>query len=508
MLLAKPVPVHSGRAHTSVKAGGFSLGQMAATNRGQLQDLYHVEPKVIGEGSYGTVQRCQLKETEQWRAIKTIHKNMSNNPSQFQEEVEILKRLDHPNIIRLHETFEDEQALYLVLELCTGGELFDRIVAEGKFTEQAAAVCVQQMLCAVNYLHRNFIMHRDLKPENWLFAAAEDSLLNAVLKLIDFGLSKRFEPGEFASTRAGTPYYVAPEVLDGQCTERSDVWSIGVITYVLLSGMPPFGGANTASVLQAVRRAEVKFEPEEWEHISLEARDLVCSLLVVDPSRRSDAFAALQHPWLRRSSRGGEDQGPLTTSMISNLRSFAAMNKLKKAALNVVASELHDKDIIALKATFQAMDTDHDGTLTLAELVEGLNKAGSPIAADVAGGMLHSLDTDGSGVVDYSEFLSATLDRQRYQNETLCRLAFDKFDLDGSGSIDRKELRQLLKGEANADPSQALLTEKEVNIILKEVDTDSDGTIDFKEFMVMMRHVPPGVRAHPEDGPAAGPGGP
>lgn len=141
------------------------------------------------------------------------------------EEMAIMKLLDHPNIVRLYETFEDQRNVYLILELCTGGELFDRIVADGKFTEQAAASCIQQMLRAINYMHQNYIMHRDLKPENWLLASAEVKTEKMDLKLIDFGLSKRFASGEYASTKAGTPYYVAPEVLEGRWCARVSGWS-------------------------------------------------------------------------------------------------------------------------------------------------------------------------------------------------------------------------------------------------------------------------------------------
>jgi calcium-dependent protein kinase len=225
--------VHTGqhRASLQVKAGGFSVGAFAADNRGDLEEFYKVEKKVIGEGSYGSVVKCQNKDTHQWRALKAINKKLVKNAEQFKEEMAIMKLLDHPNIVRLYETFEDARTVYLVLELCTGGELFDRIVEVGNFTEKVAARCVQQMLRAVNYMHMNYIMHRDLKPENWLLSSNEE-IKKADLKLIDFGLSKRFTPGDFASTKAGTPYYVAPEVLDGRYAEKSDVWSIGVIMYI------------------------------------------------------------------------------------------------------------------------------------------------------------------------------------------------------------------------------------------------------------------------------------
>ncbi|CAK9042718.1 unnamed protein product [Durusdinium trenchii] len=447
------------RANLSVKAGAFSIGAFAASNRGKLEDFYEVEHKVIGEGSYGSVQKCMYKDTGQWRAVKTINKKFVKDPKQFQEEMAIMKLLDHPNIVRLYETFDDERNVYLVLELCSGGELFDRIVADGKFTEQVAAFCVQQMLRAVNYMHINGIMHRDLKPENWLLAETE-AIEKTYLKLIDFGLSKRFSPGDFAKTKAGTPYYVAPEVLSGRYNELSDVWSIGVIMYILLSGSPPFSGADTMAVL-----------------------------LMKDPSQRVTADSALKEAWLTKQ-HASHDLTQASQVVVQNLKSFAVMNKLKKAALNVIATQLTDDAIKDLKELFMAMDDNNDGTLSVAELKEGLTKAGVAVPADLAA-MMERIDTDGSGVIDYSEFMAATLDKRQWVAEDACWRAFKTFDQDGSGHIDKEELMKLLGGNTLvSDVMQIKYTAKEVDAIMKEVDLNGDGRIDFEEFMTMMRKMP------------------
>ncbi|CAK9102722.1 unnamed protein product [Durusdinium trenchii] len=476
------------RANLSVKAGAFSIGAFAASNRGKLEDFYEVEHKVIGEGSYGSVQKCMYKDTGQWRAVKTINKKFVKDPKQFQEEMAIMKLLDHPNIVRLYETFDDERNVYLVLELCSGGELFDRIVADGKFTEQVAAFCVQQMLRAVNYMHINGIMHRDLKPENWLLAETE-AIEKTYLKLIDFGLSKRFSPGDFAKTKAGTPYYVAPEVLSGRYNELSDVWSIGVIMYILLSGSPPFSGADTMAVLDSVRQADLSFDQKEWSAISKEAMDMLKVLLMKDPSQRVTADSALKEAWLTKQ-HASHDLTQASQVVVQNLKSFAVMNKLKKAALNVIATQLTDDAIKDLKELFMAMDDNNDGTLSVAELKEGLTKAGVAVPADLAA-MMERIDTDGSGVIDYSEFMAATLDKRQWVAEDACWRAFKTFDQDGSGHIDKEELMKLLGGNTLvSDVMQIKYTAKEVDDIMKEVDLNGDGRIDFEEFMTMMRKMP------------------
>jgi len=477
------------RAHLAVKTGGFSIGAFAASNRGKVQDFYAVEPRVIGEGSYGSVQRCQFRDTGQWRALKTIKKALVKNAEQFREEMAIMKLLDHPNIVRLYETFEDEKLVYLVLELCTGGELFDRIVGEEKFSEQAAAVCVRQMLRALNYMHQNYIMHRDLKPENWLLSSATKAIQQADLKLIDFGLSKRFTPGEFATTKAGTPYYVAPEVLEGRYAERSDVWSIGVITYILLCGSPPFAGNDTVAVLESVKRAQPAFDKKEWKAVSPEAKLLLKSLLQKDPRARLSAADALQHQWISHCMQSGEDQASITNGIVTNLKCFSLMNKLKKASLNVMATQLTDNAIRELKEMFMAMDENNDGTLSVFELKEGLQKAGVAIPPDLQQ-MMDKIDTDGSGVIDYSEFVAATIDKRRYIQEDVCWRAFKTFDVDGSGTIDKEELMKLLGIDGITDLMEVRVTEKEVDAIMKEVDLNGDGKIDFNEFLTMMRRMP------------------
>jgi len=488
-----PAPQH--RANLQIKSGGFSVGAFVASNRGKVEDHYELEKKVIGEGSYGSVVRCTNKETSQMRALKTIsHAVIGSQSDQFKEEMAIMKLLDHPNIVRLYETFEDARNIYLVLELCTGGELFDRIVEVGNFTEKVAVLVVQQMLRAINYMHLNYIMHRDLKPENWLLAS-DESMDKSSLKLIDFGLSKRFEPGQFASTRAGTPYYVAPEVLDGRYAEKSDVWSIGVIMYIMLCGSPPFTGNETVAVLDAVRRARPTFDRESWKGISAEAKQLLKSLLTKDPSSRLTAANALKHPWMAAewaSQNTALDQNSKAGGLaISSLKNFAGMNKLKKAALNVIATQLTDHAIADLKKLFTAMDENGDGTLSVEELQDGLKRAGVDIPPDLQMTM-ESIDTDGSGVIDYSEFIAATLDKRKYYQDDVCWSAFKVFDQDGSGAIDRAELVKVLMSEQVTDLTKVKMVEEEINLLVTEIDLNGDGKIDFDEFMAMMRMVPTG----------------
>lgn len=230
------------------------------------------------------------RESKEWFAIKSIRKSKVGKIEVLKREIEILKEVDHPNIIKLKDVFEDQKYLHLITELCTGGELFDRIIAktnspEGHFSEHDAAKLISDICDAIAYCHDvKQIVHRDLKPENFLFASKED---DAPIKIIDFGLS-RHDNQNFGvmKTKVGTPYYVAPEVLRREYTKSCDVWSIGVITYILLCGYPPFYGDSDNEIFESVKIGRYDYPDPEWTDISQDAKDFIDKLLQKDPSNR------------------------------------------------------------------------------------------------------------------------------------------------------------------------------------------------------------------------------
>merc|ERR1719291_1494862 len=403
------------------------------------------------------------------------------NVDRFKQEIAIMKMMDHPNIVKLYESFEDHRNIYLVMELCSGGELFDRIIEFVHFTEVQAATLMQQIIRATYYMHQKNICHRDLKPENFLFVS-KDPIEKNSLKIIDFGLSCQFAPGQVLTTKAGTPYYVAPQVLAGKYDQLSDLWSVGVIMYVMLCGYPPFFGETDAEVLSKVRLGNFSFNAADWKNVSEGAKDLIRMLLKMNPRDRYTAEQALNHEWIKNKAPQAQAVS-LQSNFVDNLRGFRSQNKLKKAALHVIAGQLDDSQIKALRETFMALDGNGDGLLTAAEMKEGLTKAGlSEIPADLQN-ILESVDSDGSGVIDYTEFLAATLDKRSYLKEDVCWSAFRLFDKNGDGKISGDELREVL----NNDEVQDMAGAKAMAELLKEVDNNGDGFIDFEEFMQMMR---------------------
>jgi len=465
-----------------IKAGGIGHAQFIMDNAGKkITESYDLDKKKLGEGSYGSVCKAKNKHTGVRRAVKTISKAQMKNIERFKQEIAIMKMMDHPNIIKLYESFEDARNIYLVMELCVGGELFDKIIESGHFTEVQAAILMQQIVRAIYYMHENHICHRDLKPENFLFMT-KDPIEKNLLKIIDFGLSCKFEVGQVLTTKAGTPYYVAPQVLAGKYDQLSDMWSVGVIMYVMLCGYPPFFGETDAEVLAKVRLGNFSFNAADWKNVSEDAKNLIRMLLKMNPKDRYTAEQALNHDWINKKAPKAQNVS-LQSNFVDNLRGFRSQNKLKKAALHIIAGQLNEDQIKALRETFMHLDGNGDGLLTAAEMKEGLAKAGLKEIPPDLQQILEDVDSDGSGVIDYTEFLAATLDKRAYLQEDVCWSAFRLFDKNGDGKISQEELKSVLDN----DEVQSIAGAQAIAELMKEIDGNGDGVIDFQEFMEMMR---------------------
>jgi len=256
--------------------------------------------EVLGRGAFSVVKEVISKRSGRKYAVKIIDKkNVGQDMQRLRTEIEILTRVKHPNIINLKEIMEDDDTLFIITELVTGGELFDKIVELGAYTEADAAELVNKMVSAIDYLHSMNIVHRDLKPENLLLKDANNI---AEVKLADFGLSKIISDGvqkQMMQTACGTPGYVAPEVLTADGYDKEvDLWSIGVITYILLCGFPPFYNEHLPILFESIMKAEYEYPEDYWDEISDTAKNFIDRLLVVDPAKRMTTKQALEHPWL------------------------------------------------------------------------------------------------------------------------------------------------------------------------------------------------------------------
>lgn len=430
-------------------------------------------------GAFGEVRKCQEKKTSQLRAVKILTKECmeESQQSQLLDEISILKQLDHPNIVKLYEFFQDEKRYYIVTELCLGGELFDKITKKKVFGEKDAARYFKQILSAVVYCHSHHIVHRDLKPENLLLESDEE---NANIKVIDFGTSQSFNPDKKMNQKFGTPYYIAPEVLKKDYTEKCDVWSCGVILYILLSGRPPFPGKNEAEIIKQVETGIYHMDTSEWKNVSPLAKDLIRHMLEINPIKRLSSLSALNHKWIGKFEN--EENIEANTIILDNLRKFRTSSKLEQAAYMYIMTQLmSNKEKRELQKVFTEMDKNHDGTLSREELIDGYTKicGNKQEAISTVNDILAVADNDGSGSIDYSEFLVATSNRKTMLSEEKLKATFDMFDQDKSGDITPDELKSILGAGKN-------ISEDVWKEMIKEVDQNGDGKITYLEFKNMM----------------------
>ncbi|XP_052202354.1 calcium-dependent protein kinase 11-like isoform X1 [Diospyros lotus] len=443
----------------------------------RLRDHYTLGKK-LGQGQFGTTYLCTEKSTGLQYACKSIPKRKLLCRDDYDDvwrEIQIMHHLsEHPNVVRIKGTYEDNVFVHIVMELCGGGELFDRIVQKGHYSERKAAQLIKTIIGVVEACHALGVMHRDLKPENFLFDTPDE---DAKLKATDFGLSIFYKPGQYYSDVVGSPYYVAPEVLHRYYGPEIDVWSAGVILYILLSGVPPFWAETDSGIFQQILKGKLDFESEPWPNISDSAKDLIQKMLCRDPRKRISAHEVLCHPWIV-DDRVAPDK-PLDSAVLSRLKHFSAMNKLKKMALRVIAERLSEEEIGGLKQLFKMIDTDNSGTITFEELKAGLKRVGSNLMESEIKDLMNAADIDNSGTIDYGEFIAATLHLNKIEREENLVAAFSFFDKDASGYITIDELQLACRDFG--------LSDVHLDDMIKEIDQDNDGRIDYGEFATMMR---------------------
>merc|ERR1719376_39431 len=430
----------------------MSAGMFVTQNNMMMSDRY-VRIRALGEGQYGQVWLCRDKITTAERAVKLIAKQGSaKQQEEFRHEVETVKSLDHPNIMKIYEFFEDKRNFYLVMELYSGGELFDEIMKRQYFSEADAVSVMEQCLAGICYLHSVGVIHRDLKPENLLLSTERP---DASIKIVDFGMAT-MGAKSVTQARVGTAYYIAPEVIDpqrfggGSYDEKCDIWSLGVILYILLTGTPPFWGDDDDDILnKIVSQNKFELEPAYQQALSKEVQDLLKKMLVWDPKKRLSAQDCLNHQWIRNGSKVGKlnKSDKLAKSALANMRKFHSNQKLANAALLFMGSKLTTmEETQELTKVFKKIDRDGNGKL------------------------------DRQGFIEFSEFVTVAMNRSDLLTESRLRAAFNMFDQDNSGAIAAEELRVLL-----GDVDDAVWKE-----ILDEVDSNGDGEVDFEEFETMM----------------------
>jgi len=426
----------------------------------RMETPLHTGP-VLGSGVSGIVRLVVHKATGVKYAVKCLDLGLIKSDeglAQLREEIHIMCQLDHPNIVRLEEVYEGISEIYLVMELCVGGDLFDRLDKQTDFhyTEAQCARLIKQMLSSVRYLHSKNIIHRDLKLENFLFSSTDPE---SVLKMIDFGLSKHFAFGEVHHEAVGTPYTVAPEIIKGSYNEKGDIWAIGVITYLLLSGETPFGGVDGEDLLEVrdnILRGSFLFEPADvWEHVSPLAKDFVSSTLRVEADLRPSAKEAQRHEWIKTFSKKPNDEGSkLNRNVVQALVSFKEFSDMRKLLCEVLSFTLLPEQIVDLREEFEKFDNG-EGEISLMDLKKVLLESAE---ARALGGMTEQEVEDIFNAlrvrkkdpkIRWHEFIAAGLSQCAVDERNL-KLAFDRLDTNRKGYITFDNIMDLVGDEENS----------------------------------------------------------
>ena len=453
-------------------------------------DNYDILNK-LGKGSFGSVFKVKHKITGEIRAMKMIKNILTSNSNKidnkFLREIQVLKNLEHPNIIKIYEYYIDEEYHYIITELVTGGELYDTIVKFQRFNEKKAAYIMRQILSAINYLHSRGIVHRDIKPENILVEKnikksklkhGEDEIN---IKIIDFGASNFFKSNQILTLKIGSPYYIAPEVLNKCYNEKCDIWSAGVVLYVMLTGNFPFVGTTSQQLFESIKTGKYNTTVKEYKAISQKAKDLIQQMLELDSMKRISAADCLNSPFFSIIN-DKENMPDILPSVITNIYKLNAREKIQQATIGFIVHNIKQTEQVErLKNIFEFLDINQDGELTYDEMREAITKVfpDNYMNEEKINYIIDKMDENKDGVISYEEFLRVTIDEKILLEKNNLKMAFDKFDTNKDGKLSKEELTNILDKGAS----------EYVDSLLSLIDDNKDGFISFDEFCHLMSKV-------------------
>jgi len=456
----------------------------------------YIKTKMLGSGAFGEVWLAHHKDLDRDFAMKIIkkRKNRRNDEKEILNEIEILKKLDHPKILKVVDFYSTLKKYYIITEYCHEGELFNEIIKVGKFDEGQAAFIINQILKAITYCHKMNIIHRDIKPENIMITNREKNGCLQV-KLIDFGTAKIFEKGHQENKYVGSSYYMAPEIIKRKYDEKCDLWSIGVIMYILLTGRPPFDGNDDDEILENVKKGVFDKSSYPYPLLSSQSKDLIDKLLQYDPKKRISADQAIEHPWFKTAEFKKKDKvntiaPELARELIGNMTKYRSDNILKCAVIAYLVHHItNTEECFEASKLFIKIDLNYDGKIEKHELIQGFQKYWG-ISKDEAEEKVElifaNIDTDFNGFIEYEEFVRASVNSSIFMSKNYLKFAFNYFDRDASGDITFEEIKKrFIQNAKNVNEE----VDQELKEIFDSIDINGDGSISFNEFCKMMKNI-------------------
>lgn len=467
-------------SYHSIEDLHFSTSLFVQENFDSFSSVYSICPSVLGYGSYGEVFLCEHLRSNEKRAVKIIKKSLIRKfylkKKEILNETIILKNLDHPNILKIFEYFEDEKKFYIVMEYCKDGDLLGELERVGKVNEETCARIMRQLMAGVAYIHGKSIVHRDLKLENVLISRFNDEIS---IKIIDFNVATYLKDKKLTSV-AGTAHYMAPEILQNSYDEQCDIWSCGVIMYVLLSHTFPFTGSTQYQIFQSISDHPLSFPPSIWSQISSSAKDLISNLLEKSPTIRYSAIQSLNHPFILSVIEQQRDR-PMFQRTLTRMRTVIKKPKLKEMFETFLLGQVQKNDprIEVFEKVFFEMDVDGNGVISKKDILAKLFEELGEYDDKEADRILSAIDNNGSGEIDFSEFLRVALEDELLVCKENLRKAFYYFDKNKSDSIDKNEIFDWLS-------DGAVIPMEVIEKLIEDADKNKDGVIDLEEFENML----------------------
>lgn len=445
-----------------------------------IQKVYDLG-KVVGEGYCGTVRRARLiqdKGAGRLYAVKSLNKRKitASNIQAVRREIDIIKECDCYYIVQFYECYEDEHFYHIVTEFCEGGDLVSFVEKKNGLSEELAKRWFWQAATAVNYLHHFGVVHRDIKLDNFMLTSSEEE--NADLHLIDFGFATYFRENPPKSV-VGTPFYVAPEVLSKNYSKECDVWSLGVLLYMMIFADPPFKGKRNTQIFESIKTKEPEYLSGAKSEISPELRSLLEGLLKKNPAERLTISQALQSSWFNSAftSFSSKWQSYMTMDLLESLRSSKPRTHFQREVVHLMIRVHHeDPEVERLAQVFALMDFLNTGIIGEAELIHAWEAMGSSITRAEAKKIIENSFLNTPGYISNTEFIAAAIDPKFYESDEHLRPVFERMDLDHCGHIGFEDVKFCFERFGYG------LDDHTVNEFIKEFDFSKDGLISYEEF--------------------------